>query len=113
MSLSPDVEPPVPPARSPDGDGSGSPSQSALRQALRRHLSGGEDLSEVRAALRQWCAEVQAHGDPPQRVLIAFKQTLSEAANTAWPRDPASEDGEGQGSLAKLVTLCIEEYYRR
>jgi hypothetical protein len=114
MSLSPDVEPPEPTADvAADGDQSGSQSLSALKQALRTHLSGGDDLSEVRGALRQWCQEVQAQGEPPQRVLISFKRVLTEAANTAWPRDPTSEDGAGQSSLAKLVTLCIEEYYRK
>ena len=112
--MSPDAKLPPPPAASSDGDdNSGSQNLAALKQALRRHLSGGEDLAEVRVALREWCTEVQAKGDPPQRVLISFKQALAEAANTSWPRDPASEDGVGQGSLAKLVTLCIEEYYRR
>jgi hypothetical protein len=83
----------------------------ALERALRQHLADEASEDVVRHAIAEWCADVHAARMSPEKTLVAYKRVLSRVAATAPLHDRETE--AGKASMARLVTLCIEEYYRQ
>ena len=82
----------------------------ALEHALRRHLQAGGSELAVRRAISEWCLEVRSTGRPPEKALIEFKRVLSRVV--ASLPDADDESATRRATLTRLVTLCIEAYYR-
>lgn len=79
-------------------------SRSALRNALRAGEAAPD--GEVRRMLRDTCSAARARNMSAEHVLILLKE--------GWrvlPEAPGRRDAEAQARLARIVTLCIEEYY--
>ncbi len=79
----------------------------ALREAIRRHLAGPSTDRQLREALHRLSDEARAKGLRAEHLIILLKQVwreLPEALQTVEPQ-------EQQQVLARLVTLCIDEYY--
>jgi hypothetical protein len=83
----------------------------ALERALRQHLADEASEDIVRHAIAEWCADVHAARLSPEKTLVAYKRVLARIAANAPLHDRESE--AGKASMARLVTLCIEEYYRQ
>ncbi len=64
--------------------------------------------SAIRQALREICESPDFQTEKPERLLIAFKLSLTEAANDA----NISPGPERTRLLDQVVTLFIEELYR-
>jgi hypothetical protein len=64
--------------------------------------------SALRPALREICESADFRTEHPERLLIAFKLSLTEAANDA----NISPGPERTRLLDQVVTLYIEELYR-
>jgi hypothetical protein len=64
--------------------------------------------AEQRAVLQQICSAPERSQFEPEDFLIAFKLALADAANDVGiPPGPERND-----FLSRLVTVCIEEFYR-
>jgi hypothetical protein len=80
----------------------------ALRIAL--HDSGAHPAvtPELLAAIRKICSDAQIHSQGPERSLVEFKLSLTDAANEVeLPLGP-----ERSKLLDGLVSTFIEEFYR-
>jgi hypothetical protein len=85
---------------------------SVQRELVKIALSGktaGRIISfEQRSALRQICSAPALRTDAPERLLIAFKHALMDAADEA--RIPFGR--ERDDLLARLISVFIEELFR-
>ena len=81
----------------------------ALREALTRHARRHEaDAGELRRELGAFAAEARASHVGPEKLLVLFKGLWA-----ALPEVRAAADrAEKNRVLERLVTICIEEYYR-
>ena len=62
----------------------------------------------LRVALRRICSDAKSSNARPERFLVAFKSALQSApAMRGLARGPERDD-----YLARVVSLCIDEYYR-
>lgn len=80
--------------------------RSALRGALHAEARGGVPDADVRRMLRRACDAARACNAHVEQVLILLKE--------AWRELPGARHGthgEAQARLARMVTLCIKEYY--
>lgn len=118
MTIPPAGDPP-PPQSSPDkmtaSDSSPPPQVSLssdtidrLRAALTDFAGGAAHDDDLRAALRLVSADARARVVPPEEVLVQLKR-LWHALPARDPRRGAADDTP---SLQRVVTMCIEEYYR-
>jgi len=84
----------------------------AHQELLRSTLDGGPTAWTVtprqRAAIRQICLAPEKQSFAPEHFLVAFKLALANAANDAGIL-PGPERND---LLARLVSVCIEEFYR-
>jgi hypothetical protein len=86
--------------------------RAALQAALGGFVrSGGRSADEeaVCVVLRQLATEAHARQLHGEHLLVAFKRVWSEMPEVRAFR----ESGERQRLLDRLVTLCIDAYYRR
>ncbi len=82
--------------------------QELLRNALDGGAAGKIITQEQRTAIRQICMAPEKQSFAPEDFLIAFKLALANAANDVGiPPGPERND-----FLARLVSVCIEEFYR-
>lgn len=79
----------------------------SVSSAIEHHLLGKTDSSTLRKELRDVCAEARQKGMRAEQLLIAFKVISHAAISRAAPRS-----GKVSDTMARLVSLCIEEYYR-
>ena len=80
-----------------------------LREALSRHVRhGGDDTAEVRRLLGDVAAEARAHGVGPEKLLVIFKGVWGAIPEVRGAADRTDKNRV----LERLVTICIEEYYR-
>jgi hypothetical protein len=84
-----------------------------LRKLLKSAASNGKSSSLTltsahRQAIREICTSTDYQSQTPERLLIAFKASLNEAANDANIR-PSPERSE---LLDHVVSVFIEELYR-
>ena len=77
-----------------------------VRTALRPDARFDRADGEVRRLIRQTCDLARAHDIAVERLLVVVKQ--------AWVELPEARQAShtaGWGTLDRVVTLCIEEYY--
>ncbi len=79
-----------------------------LRNALRLSGNGRAVSSEQRAIINQICSCPEKFTFAPEDFVIAFKLALTNAANEVGIR-PGPERND---LLARLVSICIEEFFR-
>ena len=77
-----------------------------LRRALKGQYGREEVTAQQRRAIRHICADV-APGTEPEKVLIAFKAALADAANA----EHIALGRERNAMISGLVSLFIEELY--
>jgi hypothetical protein len=77
-----------------------------LLRVLRDPKRTFEADREVRAAMRQLCEAARADGLRAEQLLIALKEVWRTLPATR--RSPLDEERE---TFARVVTLCIQEYY--
>jgi hypothetical protein len=79
-----------------------------LRTALRLNGKGRAPTSEQRTIIKQICSSPEKLTFAPEDFVIAFKLALTNAANEVGIR-PGPDRNE---LLARLVSICIEEFFR-
>ena len=80
-----------------------------LRTALKLSGTARTVTSEQRAIINQICSAPEKLAFAPEDFVIAFKLALTNAANEVGIR-PGSDRNE---LLARLVSVCIEEFFRQ
>ena len=79
-----------------------------LRTALRSNGTASVVTSEQRAIIHQICSAPEKLAFAPEDFVIAFKLALTNAAN-----DVGIKAGPDRNDLlARLVSVCIEEFFR-
>ena len=79
-----------------------------LRSALRSNGSARVVTPEQRAIIQQICSAQEKRSFAPEDFVIAFKLALTNAAN-----DVGIKPGPDRNDLlARLVSVCIEEFFR-
>ncbi len=70
--------------------------------------------AELRIRVCRYADELQASGEPPERVIVAVKQVAEEAGFEGSRPSAHSTDSrnEREKLVADLVTWCIDGYYR-
>ena len=80
-----------------------------LRDALTRQIkSGASDGADLRCALERLATEARCKKIGAEKVLVIFKQVWHAMPEVRLATDRA----EKNRVLERLVTICIEEYYR-
>ncbi|MEA2761858.1 MAG: hypothetical protein QOD47_1142 [Gemmatimonadaceae bacterium] len=79
-----------------------------LRSALRLNGTGRAVTLEQRAVIHQICSSPEKLTFAPEDFVIAFKLALTNAANEVGIR-PGPERND---LLSRLVSICIEEFFR-
>lgn len=80
--------------------------RNTVRAALRAEQRGGAAEGEVRMLLRQACDSAHLQDAHVERLLILLKEAWREL-----PQARHRTHNEAQAPLARVVTLCIEEFY--
>ncbi len=80
----------------------------ALRSALARYVNDGNDSTELRDALRRAAAEAREKGIRAEHLLLALKEIWHSLAESTR----ASRRADRQPLLQRLITHCLDEYYR-
>lgn len=78
----------------------------ALRAALQAEHRGAAADSEVRTLLRQACDTARVNDAHVERLLILLKEVWREL-----PQARHRTHIDAQAPLARVVTMCIDEYY--
>jgi hypothetical protein len=78
-----------------------------IRIVLREKSAAGLEGHEQRAAIRELCAEVKPERGP-EKILIAFKTALDEAADDA--RIPVGPDRNLM--LSRIISVFIDELFK-
>jgi hypothetical protein len=78
----------------------------ALRDAIRRHLTSEVHDGDLRAALQRLTREARANRLHAEQVIIILKSVWADLPEASQPAP-----GERRGTLERLVTFCINEYY--
>lgn len=73
-----------------------------------------ESEAELRKRVCRYADELQASGEPPERVIVAVKHVAQEAGFDASRRSAQSAENrnEREKLIADLVSWCIDGYYR-
>ncbi len=70
--------------------------------------------AELRRRVCRYAGELQASGEPPERVIVAVKHVAEEAGFEA--SRPSAQSAESRNEreklVADLVSWCIDGYYR-
>lgn len=85
----------------------------ALRAALGGQLRSGSRegppaTPRLRAALRLLCDDARTRGVRVEQLVVAIKQAWSSLPEAAW----RAGDDWRSAFLQRVVSVCIEEYYR-
>jgi hypothetical protein len=79
----------------------------ALRRALLADASPAATMRGVRPILADACREAHARGLHAEQLLVMLKSAWFEV-----PKGGNLSRFESDGVLTRVVTLCIDEYYR-
>lgn len=82
---------------------------SAVRAALAEYVRQGERSPQLGRALQQLASEAHAKGISAEHLLIVLKNLWSSLPEVRNIEKPADREKLKQ----KIVTACIEEYYRK
>lgn len=91
---------------------SGEPSAESLREAFRFALGGRQpaDIERLRLAACDFVRQLRARGLSPESSVVAVKEVLRRAISGQTPTHDSRR--EADGLVERVVTWCIEEYYR-
>ncbi len=79
-----------------------------LRNALRTHLAGRPTGGELHRALNTLCGEAHERGLRAEELVVRLKQVFYQL-----PEVQELPHGSDRNDLLnRVVTVCIEEYYR-
>lgn len=81
---------------------------SAMIAALEQYLQHCDDVAPLRSALHTIGRESKVKRIPAERLMLAFKSLCASLPQTRAVQDPAQR----ARLLERVVTICIEEYYR-
>ena len=82
-----------------------------LRQAFRSALVGGRGLTaELRTAVCDYVHDMRVRGVPPESAVISIKEVVRRSMTGQTPTHDSRRDADAL--VERVVTLCIEEYYR-
>jgi hypothetical protein len=77
-----------------------------LRVAIEHHRREETDFDDLRATLRDFCAEARREQMPPERVIVAVKTALD-----ALPAERADSPALRESTRADVVSLAIRTFY--
>ena len=80
----------------------------ALRNALRAYLAGRPTGGELHRAMNTMCSEAHASGLRAEELLVRLKQVFHQLPEV----QEVPHGGDRNELLNRVVSLCIEEYYR-
>ena len=82
-----------------------------LRQAFRSALTGGRGLTdELRVAVCDYVYDLRRQGVAPESAVISIKEVVRRTISGQTPTHDSRRDADAL--VERVVTLCIEEYYR-
>lgn len=79
----------------------------ASQAGLHAAWDGGAGEMEARGSMRVLCQAARSGGVPIERLLILIKAAWHQLPDNRRRMDPTT-----QATLARIVTICIHEYYR-
>ncbi len=94
----------------PDSDGAATVSfettaKVMLQTALALHASNSPLVcDEIRSGVAKLCADGKSRGVQAERLIVELKR--------AWYSVPESAGHEKAEVISRLVTMCVQEYYR-
>jgi hypothetical protein len=80
----------------------------ALRNALRTHLAGRPTGGELHRSLKALCAEAHTCGLRAEELVVRLKHLFHQLPEV----QELSHGSDRSDLLNRLVSVCIEEYYR-
>ena len=80
-----------------------------LAAQLSDALAMDEPDTRLRAMVREWCGEARRRQLAPEAFLVAIKSQFARIPALQQRRDDGSRRNE---EMERLVTMCIEEYFR-
>ena len=83
-----------------------------LRDVLSKQRLDEELSPGVREVLEAFVVACRADGDPPERVLLSLKAIIAEARAGIPPAERRLQADTEQTFKERLVSLCVECYYR-
>lgn len=82
-----------------------------LRQAFRSAMAGGRGLTdELRLAVCDYVLDLRQQGVSPETAVISIKDAVRRTMIGQTPTHDTRRDADVL--VERVVTLCIEEYYR-
>ena len=81
----------------------------AIAERLGDALDDGRSDEELRAIVHQWCAEARRRNLAPEQFLVVIKSQFARLP--ALQRHPGDNPAHTT-ALNRLVSMCIEEYFR-
>ena len=82
---------------------------SAVRSALSEFIREGDRGTRLRDALRAFASDAHQRGISAEHLLIVLKNLLSSLPEMR----NLSEQSDREKLKQRIITLCIEQYYRR
>lgn len=82
-----------------------------LRQAFRSAMFGGRGVTdELRTAVCDYVLDLRQQGVTPETAVISIKDVVRRTMIGQTPTHDTRRDADAL--VERVVTLCIEEYYR-
>src|SRR5688572_26486874 len=72
-------------------------------------LAEGRPEEELRPKIQLWCEEAKRRNLPPEKFLVVIK---SQVLRVPGMRRMARDARARETTLQRIVTMCIEEYFR-
>jgi hypothetical protein len=79
-----------------------------VAEQLNDALHGNRPESELRAHVREWCAEARRRSLAPEQFLIVLKSQFTRVPALNSRRDDGSRRDD---VIERIVRMCIEEYF--
>jgi hypothetical protein len=79
-----------------------------VAEQLNDALAGRRPESELRAHVRQWCAEARRRRLAPEQFLVVLKSQFARVPALHSRRDDGSRPDD---VIDHIVRMCIEEYF--
>jgi hypothetical protein len=85
------------------------PTWDAIGAELGSALQPGREPESLRALVRLWCEEARRRDLAPEQFLVVLK---SQFARVPELRRRAGDEPAHNALMERIVTMCIEEYFR-
>jgi hypothetical protein len=80
-----------------------------IAEQLSKALATDKSEPRLRALVREWCQQAHRQQLAPEQFLVVIKSQFARIPALKERRDDGSRKN---GDLERIVTLCIEEYFR-